>query len=75
MAVDVGRCQLRQLLKQRFLSQIELSEISGISKQKISDYANNRSIMSLSTAAHIANCLGCSIDDLYEFKCRGRQKK
>lgn len=74
MAV-VGRCQLRQMLKQRAMTQIELSQLTGISKTKISDYANDRTMMSLATAALIAQCLRCSIDDLYEFKCRGRQKK
>ena len=66
MAV-IGRCRLKQLLAQRGMSQIELSEITGKAESKISDYAKNKVLMSLSTAAIIAQALNCSIDDLYEF--------
>jgi transcriptional regulator with XRE-family HTH domain len=74
MAV-VGRCQLRKLLKKRGLTQTELAELSGKAEAKISDYVNNKSVMSLGTAGLIANILNCHIDDLYEFHFSERQKK
>ena len=70
MAVNVGCCQLRRLLNQRNMTQNDLADLTGLSKTKISDYVNNRSVMSLGTAAWIAECLKCSIDDLYEYKRR-----
>ncbi|WP_254068715.1 helix-turn-helix transcriptional regulator [Brevibacillus sp. 7WMA2] len=36
-------------------------------RQQLSDYANNRNVMSLSNARSIAHALGCHIDDLYEW--------
>ena len=68
MAVVVGRCQLRRILKERRMTQTELSIRSGKTKSRISDYANDRYIMSLDTALNIADVLGCSIYDLYEIK-------
>ena len=62
------RCLLRQLLQERRKSQRSLSERTGISEQKISDYVNNRAIMKMGPAKTIATDLGIDIDDLYEFK-------
>ena len=72
---DVKRCHLRNLLKQIGMTQTELSELSGKAEAKISDYCNNKAIMSLRTAALIAHIVGCNIDDLYEFDFGERQKK
>ena len=67
MTIRPGRCLLRQLLKQRKKSQQWLVEVTGIDKYRISDYANNRGVMSLTTAKSIALALRCNIDDLYEW--------
>jgi plasmid maintenance system antidote protein VapI len=74
MAV-VGRCQLRKLLKQIDMTQTELAELTGKAEAKISDYCNDKAVMSLATAAVIAKVIGCHIDDLYEFNLEHRQKK
>lgn len=74
MAV-VKRCHLRKILKRIGMTQTELSELTGKAEAKISDYCNNKSVMSLKTAALIAHIVGCSIDDLYEFDFGERQKK
>lgn len=60
------RCRLPDLLRDR--SQQWLSEQTGLSKQRISDYTNMRYIMSLKVAANIAGVLRVHIDDLYEWK-------
>jgi transcriptional regulator with XRE-family HTH domain len=74
MAV-VGRCQLRKILRRIGMTQTELAERSGKAEAKISDYCNDKSVMSLGTAALIASIVGCHIDDLYEFHVESRQKK
>ena len=62
----VGSCLLRELLKKRHLTVVELSMRSNIPVQQISDYINNRRCMSLKNARKITNALGnCYIDDLY----------
>lgn len=65
---EVGRCLLRYRLKEARMSQQELSEKIKMSKTQISDYIHNRRKMSLSTAKTIAEAVGCTIDDLYEWK-------
>jgi DNA-binding XRE family transcriptional regulator len=57
------------------MTQTELAELSGKAEAKISDYCNDKAVMSLATAAVIAHTIGCHIDDLYEFRPGHRQKK
>jgi DNA-binding XRE family transcriptional regulator len=49
------------------MTQQELANKVRMSKQQISDYANNRVTMSLKNAKTIASALRCHIDDLYEW--------
>lgn len=63
-----GRCLLKQRLKEIRKTQQWLAETTGLTKAQISDYANNRKVMSLPTAKTIAAAIGCHIDDLYEFR-------
>lgn len=60
-----GKCLLHEILKDRRLTAQELAEEIGMSKQQVSDYANNRIIMSLKNAKTIAHALQIPIDDLY----------
>lgn len=53
------------------MTQQELSEKTGMAKTQISDYINNRRIMSIKNAKRIAYVLKCHIDDLYEWKRSG----
>lgn len=62
-----GRCLLARRLKEIGKSQQWLRDVTGISKSQISDYVNNRRIMSLPTAMTISKAIGCYMDDLYEF--------
>ena len=67
MALRIGRCLLPQLLKKAKLSQYAFAEKVGMSESTISQYVNNKRIMSLENAKTIANGLGVHIDDLYEW--------
>jgi putative transcriptional regulator len=64
----VGKCLLADRLKKADLTQSELAELTHIPKSTISEYVNNKHIMSLVTAKTIAHTLNCSIDDLYQWK-------
>lgn len=64
----IGKCLLLEILKRADMSQIELSELTGISKQQINEYISNSRTMSLFNAKIIAHVLKCSIDDLYEWE-------
>ena len=65
MAFRPGICLLHNILREKKLTPQEFAELSGFSKQQISDYANNRRKMSLSNAKTIAHYLERPIDDLY----------
>lgn len=61
-----GRCRLRYLLAKRKMLQVELSIKTGYSQPQISNWVNNRELMSYDAAATVANALGCHMEDLYE---------
>lgn len=63
--LQVGKCLLRDQLKRKKLTQLQLAEILNVHEQTINKYVNNRSVMTLQTAKNIAYILDCSIDDLY----------
>lgn len=62
------RCRIPELLVRVGKSRVWLSERTGVSTQRISDYANTRQIMSLSIAKTFAEVLGCTIDELYTWR-------
>jgi transcriptional regulator with XRE-family HTH domain len=66
MTVRVGRCRLKTILKLKKMTQTELSKRSGLSVQRINDFANDRTMMSLTNAIRIAIALDVSVLDLYE---------
>ncbi|MEK3717972.1 helix-turn-helix transcriptional regulator [Paenibacillus sp. FSL R7-0333] len=63
-----GRCLLKKRLREIRKNQQWLAEELNMPKTQVSDYVNNRKVMSLATAKTIAMKLGCYIDDLYDFK-------
>lgn len=65
--IEVGRCLLKPILKEKYMTQQDLADRTGMSKQEISAYANNRRRMSLKSAKMIAIALKIHIDDLYEW--------
>lgn len=66
----VGKCLLQNLLNRRHMTQVDLSDLTGISKTQISEYIANTRKMSLANAKLIAYVLKCHMDDLYEWKIK-----
>ncbi|WP_179034252.1 helix-turn-helix domain-containing protein [Paenibacillus sp. URB8-2] len=64
--ISRGRCRLRYLLARAKTSQAELSRRTGYSRQQISNWVNNREMMSYDAAATVAYALNCQMEDLYE---------
>ena len=57
---------LQEKRKNKGLSQLELSRISGVPQQTISNIESGaRKNPGIETMAPIAKALGCSLDDLY----------
>ena len=65
--IEVGRCLLKPILKKKNMTQQDLADLTGMTKQEINTYANNRRRMSLKTAKIIAIALKLHMDDLYEW--------
>lgn len=63
----VGKCLLQNILDKKRMSLNDLASVTGISKNQLSAYKNNRQLMSLPTARLIASKLKCHIDDLYKW--------
>ncbi|MFF0831057.1 helix-turn-helix transcriptional regulator [Brevibacillus sp. NPDC003359] len=68
MAFKVVRCLLLQHLANSDLTQQELADRVGMTKQQINNYARNRGVMTLENAINIAAVLGCSVESLYELE-------
>lgn len=64
----IGKCLLLNIIRQRRMTQADLSVLTGISKTQINEYIANTRRMSLVNAKLIAHVLKCHIDDLYEWK-------
>lgn len=67
MTYKVGRCLLRQRLREADMTQVELAEELNVTVQQINKYVLDKRKMSLQTAANVAFLLGCNIEDLYEW--------
>ncbi|PKR83501.1 helix-turn-helix domain-containing protein [Heyndrickxia camelliae] len=68
MSQSIGKCLLPMLLKKRKWTQVDLEAVTGIHRNQLSEYINNKRTMSLKNARIIANALRCHIDDLYDWK-------
>ncbi len=68
MAYKVGKCLLRYHLTINGMTQQDLANRIGKTKQSISLYANNAQIMSYETALNVSKALNCAMEDLYEIK-------
>ncbi|MGK5509454.1 helix-turn-helix domain-containing protein [Brevibacillus formosus] len=67
MAVEVGRCLLKDRLKDAHMTQAELADKLDLSPQRVSDYANNLRTIPINRLREIAQILRCHMDDLYEW--------
>ncbi|WP_020425759.1 helix-turn-helix domain-containing protein [Paenibacillus riograndensis] len=66
MKLSRGRCRLRYLLARAKMTQAELSRRAEYSPKQISNWVNDREMMSYDAAATVAHVLGCQMEDLYE---------
>lgn len=64
---EVGKCLLSDKLLQAHMTQQELADRIGVTRQQINSYTNDRRIMTLPIAKNIAAVLRCEIDDLYDW--------
>jgi putative transcriptional regulator len=64
----IGKCLLLNILNKKHMTQVDLADMTGISKTQISEYIANTRKMSLSNAILIACVLKCHVEDLYSFK-------
>lgn len=71
MTFEVGKCLLRERLKLAEMTQQDLADRTGITRQQMSDYSTNRRVMSLRTAYLISRALSSvvptKIEDLYDW--------
>lgn len=81
MAVHPGRCQLYPLLRERNKTPQQFANEMDMTISQVSDYANNRRIMSYPTAKNVSDYFGIPMEELYEWihspsrVRRGRQPK
>jgi transcriptional regulator with XRE-family HTH domain len=64
----VGKCLLPEILNHSHMTLTELAAKTGISKNQLSKYANNKGSMSLATARIISKAIKTPIDEMYEWK-------
>lgn len=68
MAYKVGRCLLREILINAGMTQQDLADKLGVTKQQINKYVNEPyTVMTLQVAKNIAAILNCHIEDIYEW--------
>lgn len=67
ISVEIVRCRIPELVFRLGKTQTWLADQTGYSRQRISDYANMRDIMSLRTALVVAHVLRCDVPDLYQW--------
>lgn len=73
LVYDVGKCLLADRLSQTRMTQQELADALGVTRQQIFTYTSNTRMMSLRTAKNIAAILNCEIGELYEWKRVGKR--
>jgi DNA-binding Xre family transcriptional regulator len=66
---EVGKCLLSDLLQEKRMTQQDLANRLGVSRQQIKHYTSEKKprIMTLHIAKNIATILDCNIEDLYEW--------
>ena len=62
--VDKIKCNLRSIRKMRSLTQVELSEITGISQRMIAHYENQDCQIPANNIIKLANALKVSTDEI-----------
>lgn len=76
MRIEVGRCLIPDILRRLNMSQQQLADKIGMNKRQLSRYCTSDiECMALPTAVLIADTLGCSPRDLYEWFPVRRRKR
>ena len=66
-AIDFGR-NLQRMLNEKHITQSEVADAIGVSRQIFSRYMHGDAIPSTYKACQIAKVLDCDIDDLIKFE-------
>ena len=74
MAVLPGKCRLHNILREKKLTISELSQLTDIRIQQLSDYAYNRRKMSLTNALTVGFALETPVEELYELVITKRKR-
>ena len=64
---DVGKCLLSDKLLESRMTQQDLADKLGVTRQQIHTYVTDNRLMSLPIAKNIAFVLNCEIGELYEW--------
>ncbi|USK66268.1 helix-turn-helix transcriptional regulator [Peribacillus frigoritolerans] len=68
MAYQIGKCLLSEWLRRSGITQAELADRLGVTRQQVNKWAKNKQGMSLETAKKIVVILNLDkIDDLFEW--------
>ena len=60
------KCKLRQVMKERNMTQKELAQKTGLTESMISYMASNKRVCTVRVALQLMNALQCSLTDLWE---------
>lgn len=66
----VRKCLLLDILRRRGMTQVDLSDKTGISTTQINEYIAGTRKMSLANCKLIAHVLKVPMDDLYDWKIK-----
>lgn len=66
--MDRVRNRLRQLRQERGLSQQELAERAGVTRQTVSGIESGRYLPTVPVALRLARALGCRVEDLFDLE-------
>lgn len=66
MKFELGRCLLNERLLESGMTKEELALTLLYKPERISDFMENKRVMSLKIAICIADTIGCGVSDLYE---------
>jgi plasmid maintenance system antidote protein VapI len=68
MKVELGRCLLPERLREAGMAKEELARLLQYKPEKLQDFIDNKRVMSLKTAIHISDTIGCEVKGLYEWR-------
>ncbi|MFC5452992.1 helix-turn-helix domain-containing protein [Paenibacillus aestuarii] len=67
MKAELGRCLLEERMAESGFNKEELARILLYKPEKLQDFIDNKRVMSLKSAVHIADALHCHAEELYEW--------